>query len=207
MRRNHIIILTIILALGFTGIIGYSIFTAISRSGKEAVKVYILPGDAQVTVNGQRVSAGTAYLTPGKYEIEGKKSGFADYNDSVLIESPNIEIIDIGLVPISDEAKKWAKDNERLYAEREGRGAEQARKRGEVFKQINPITNKLPINNVLYSIGYTLDPDDPTEKSIILQVDVPQGYREGVLNKIRELGYDPTNFKINFKIYESPFDK
>lgn len=207
MKRNQIVILAVILAVGFIGIIGYSIFTAVSRSGKEAVKVYILPNDAKVTANGQSISSGTAYLAPGKYEIEGKKSGFADFKDSVLVESPNIEIIDVGLIPISDEAKKWAKDNARLYGEREGRGAEQARKKGERFKQINPITENLPITNVLYSIGYTLDPDDPTEKAIILQVNAPQGYREGVLKKIRELGYDPTSFKINFKVYESPFDK
>lgn len=205
MRQRTTIIIAIIIGLVFIGAIAYSIYTAISRSGKEPVEVYILPPEATVTVNGQKITAGTQYLAPGTYEIEAKSEGFADSKESVTIGKPNKEFIDIGLTPVSDKAKEWAAKNNNLYLAREGRGGERARERGEAFKNLNPITRHLPINTILYTIGYTLDPSDPSGNSIILQVNAPQGYREGVLGKIRELGYDPTNFKINFKVYESPF--
>lgn len=206
MKRNQLLLVVAIVGIGFIGIVVYSIYTTISRTGKESVKVYIVPEDAQVTANGQKINSGTAYLEAGKYTIEGKKDGFENYKEEVTIGSPNNEIIDVALPAVSDSAKEWAKKNQKLYLEREGRGGERARERGDEFHKLNPITTKLPVSNVLYTISYTMDPTDFSGNSIILQVTAPAGYREGVLNKIRDLGYDPTNFKINFKVYENPFD-
>lgn len=205
MKRNQLLLVVAIVGIGFVGIVVYSIYTTISRTGKESVKVYIIPEDAQVTANGQKINSGTAYLEAGKYTIEGKKDGFENYKEEVTIGSPNKEIVDVALPAVSDSAKEWAKKNQKLYLEREGRGGERARERGDEFHKLNPITTKLPVSNVLYTISYTMDPTDSSGNSIILQVTAPGGYREGVLNKIRDLGYDPTNFKINFKIYENPF--
>lgn len=203
MNRNNTKIIGIALGVGFLALIAYSIYTVVSRTGKEPVQVYILPSEATVTVDGKKISAGVEYLSAGTHEIQAKSEGFTDYKGTITIGQTDKETIDIGLDPISDSAKEWAKNNQKLYLDREGRSGERSREKGKEFSRLNPIIKQLPITNVLYSIGYTVDPTDPN--SIILQVQAAQGYREAMLAKIRELGYDPTNFKINFKIYESPF--
>lgn len=204
--NRKVLFSSIIIGVLLLGVVAYSIFTAVSRGGKEPVSVNILPGDASLTANGQKISTGTQYLAPGTYTIEAKRDGFSDFKYEVMIGKPNKEKIDIALIPVSDEAKKWAKDNQKLYLEREGKGGEEARKKGEEFFKLNPIARQLPIRNILYTISYTVDPSDPTDNSIILHIEAPEGYREGVINKIRQLGYDPTDYKINFKVYENPFD-
>ncbi len=76
----------------------------------------------------------------------------------------------------------------------------------ETFNDINPIVEKLPIKALFYSIGFRNDPNDKTGQSIILEIDALPDYRQSAINKIRELGYDPGNFKIIFREYESPFN-
>lgn len=205
MTRNNAKIIGVVLGAVFLALIAYSIYIVVSRSGKEPVQVYILPSEATVTVDGQKLSAGIEYLSAGTHEIQAKSEGFTDYKGTITIGQTNKESIDIALDPVSDAAKEWAKKNQKLYLDREGRSGERSRERGKEFYRLNPITKQLPITNVLYSIGYIVDQSDPSGNSIILQVQASQGYREAMLAKIRELGYDPTNFKINFKIYESPF--
>jgi len=205
MNRSNAKIIGMILGIGFLALIAYSIYTVVSRNGKEPVQVYILPSDAIVTVDGKKISTGVEYLSAGTHEIQAKSEGFSDFKGTITIGKTDKEAIDIGLNPISDNAKEWAKKNQKLYLDREGRSGERSREKGKEFNRLNPITKQLPITNVLYSIGYTIDPSDPSNNSIILQVQAAQGYREAMLAKIRELGYDPTNFKINFKVYESPF--
>jgi len=196
-----IIALTVLLV----GLIGYSLYISTTRAGKEPVEVYAVPSDTTITANGQPISRGTAYLLPGTYTIEAKRGGFADYKDTITVTESNKQVIDIALEGVSESALQWVKDNQKLYLEREGRGGTRAQEKGELFTQANPITSKLPYRNILYTIGYKLDPSDPNEMSITLEIDAGPGYRQGALQKIRDLGYDPTDFKINFKNYESPF--
>jgi hypothetical protein len=183
----------------------YGIYTAISRAGKEPVAVHSIPADATVTVNGQPISPGTAYLPPGKYTIEASRGGFTSYKDEIVVGQPNKNDIDIALVGVSDSAKEWQEKNQKLYLEREGRGGKRAAAKGEAFREANPITAQLPYKNLIYSVGYHLDPEDSSNRSIILDVTAGRGYWSGALQKIRELGYDPSDFSINFTNHQDPF--
>lgn len=197
-----------LLALGtliVVGLIGYGLYLSISRAGKEAVNVYVIPSDSTVTVNGQPISPGTAYLRAGTYTIEASRGGFSRYKEEITILPNNKKDIDIALYGVSDKAKEWEKKNEKLYLEREGRGGKRATAYGEAFQNVNPITKDLPYKNIIFSIGYHLDPEDPTNQSIILDIDAGPGYRNGALQKIRDLGYDPSDFRINFKNFTNPF--
>ena len=198
--------IAIILSLLLVGLIGYGAYVAISRAGKEPITVHLVPGEAILTANGERIGSGTAYLAPGEYEIEAKRDGFADYKAPLTIHSPNTAVIDIALTPVSEEAKKWAKEHQELYFAYEGRTGERANAKGEEFSERNPIVSRLPFENFLYAIGYRADPDDSSGNSIILEINATSGYRRAALKKIHELGYDPTNYKINFIDYESPFE-
>lgn len=187
------------------GLVSYGIYLSIVRAGKEAVAVYAIPSDATITANGQPISPGTAYLPPGTYSIEASRGGFSHYKEEIVITENNQKDIDIALYGVSEAAKEWEEKNEKLYLEREGRGGKRAAAYGEAFTKANPITKELPYKNVIFSIGYHLDPSDPTNQSIILDIDAGQGYASGALQKIRDLGYDPSDFRINFKNITSPF--
>jgi hypothetical protein len=203
-KRNKLIVITTSLVV--VVLIVFAAYIAISRAGKEPVQIYLIPSDTKLLVNGEQLTEGTSYLKPGRYNVDASRSGFVDKKEILIVGSPNTSTIDIALNGSSDSAKKWQSDNEELYLEYEARGGIRAQQEGETFTADNPITSKLPLENPIYTIGYRADPADPTGNSIILEIDTMDGYRNAAINKIREIGFDPTNFKITFRDYESPFD-
>lgn len=202
--RNHKAAFSLI-TLAVVGLLGYGAYIAISRAGKEAVQVYLTPEDASLTANGESLGTGTVYLTPGEYEIKASKEGFESYNKKITITSPNTSDIDIALQPMSEEAKKWAAENQKLYLAYEGRAGKRANQEGEEFSKKNPVASRLPIDTFLYSIGYRADTSDPSGDSIIIVISAPEGYRRAALERFRDLGYDPTDFTIEFTNYKNPF--
>lgn len=203
--KNHF---TAFIAIVFliTGLLGIVAFVIATRPNTQPVVVNVIPSDAKVTANGTEVKNGTAYLKPGVYSIEASRGGFKTEKTTILVGDPNTASIDVALTPVSDSAIEWKKSHESLYYDYEGRAGEQAAQEGAAFTALNPITSKLPFENLLYTIGYRADPSDESGNSIIIEIDASRGYRNAAIDEIRNLGYDPTTFKINFRDYESPFD-
>ncbi|HMI09103.1 MAG TPA: PEGA domain-containing protein [Candidatus Saccharimonadales bacterium] len=187
-------------------IVGYFIYTTIINQGKVAVNIVAAPSSASITLNDEKISPGTVYLKAGQYKIKATKEGFADFSSTVsIIDKLEGQSIPIPLTPVSDEANKWATDNQDAYTEVESKAGESAQKQGESFREKNPIVKQLPTDSLLYSIGYRSDPDDPTGESIILEIDAGEGYRQAAIYQIVQWGYNPADFKINFNNYKNPF--
>jgi len=202
-KNNTLAFIAIVLLVA--GFVGFSAFIISTRSDKQPVTVNLLPSDTKLLANDEQIQNGTAYLEPGTYALKASRGGFKSVEKTVVISNPNTLVIDMALEPVSDSAIQWKKDNEQLYLDYEGRAGVRASQEGESFTKLNPITAKLPFENLLYTIGYRADPSDSTGNSIIITVDAFSGYRNAAINKISSLGYDPTNYKIEFKNYESPF--
>lgn len=186
--------------------VGYVIYMTVTRQGKVAVDVVSAPGDALITLNDAKINSGTNYLSAGEYKVKATKNGFVDFSDTVFIKDGlSGQSIPILLTPASDEAKKWVDDNQDAYAEVEAAAGESAQKGGDFFREKNPIVKHLPTDSLLYSIGYITDTSDPTGNSIILEIDAPEGYRQAAIYQIGQWGYNPADFKINFKDYKNPF--
>lgn len=183
----------------------YYLFTTTDRAGKTQVTVRVVPADATVTIGNRKVSSGDIWLAPGAYPIKGTKEGFADFDSSEVVGTEKM-LLPILLNPVSDEAKKWASDNQHKYLEVEGQAGDQARVRGDAFHDKNPIVNILPYSSLLYRIGYQSDPSDPSGNSIIIEIDARESYRNDAIYQIYQWGYDPTDYKINFKDYKNPFE-
>lgn len=186
-------------------VVVYFIFTTITRAGKVGVAVAIVPSDALTTINGQTISPGTVYLKAGQYTVKSSKDGFASFSKTQFIDDTQKTVI-VSLTPESDTAKKWATDNRQKYLDNESIGGAAAEDQGVAARSKNPIINALPYSNLLYTIGYTNDPIDPSGNTIILTISAAQGYRNAAVEQIRTLGYDPTNFKIKFYDYTNPFE-
>jgi hypothetical protein len=193
-------LIVIILAL-----LGYGIYKQAMMAGGIAVTVSVAPNDAKISVDGKTVGPGTIYLKPGKkYTVKASKDGFLAYNGSQYIDSSSSNIT-VALQPATDEAQKWVNDNQQQYTDVEAQAGARENAAGQEFSDKNPITDDLPIDNLIYTIGYKNDNSDPSGNSIILTIDAAQGYRNGAVQAIRDLGYDPSKFKIEFYNYTNPF--
>ena len=196
--------IVVILLLCTVLLVAYFTKQSVERVGKIAVTITSMPSDATFYINNNTVNSGTIFLKPGSYQVQVKKEGFKDFSSTVLINEERNVIAPI-LQPDSEDAEKWFKDNESEYYRILALGERAAYESGKSFNERNPIAVNLPYRTFQYTIGYRGDPTDPNDMSIIIEIDAAEPYRQSALYKIRQLGFDPTDFNINFKNYENPF--
>lgn len=178
--------------------------TLVGRIGKVGLTVATVPRDASVTINGNQIGNGTQWIKEGTYAVVIKKDGFETQKQTVTVTGDKSDnIIAASLTPKSKEAKEWAAKNNSAYKDNERYGAKQARAAGEYFTKQNPITKKLPFTDPYYKIGYVVGDN----QAITLTIITPSPrYRFYAVEKIREWGYDPTDFVITFEDYQNPLE-
>ena len=198
--RFAIVIVVILLLVA----IGYGVYIALDRKDKVAVEIVAVPSDMKLLLNNKEVGRGTVYLKPGYYNLNASKEGFESRSGTTQISKED-HTITTALVPESAEAKKWAADNQDAYHELEAVSGQASVDKGDIFRSKNPIVRNLPDDSLLFKIGYRADPSDPSGNSIILEIDAPDGNRQAAIYQISQWGFDPSDFKINFKDYKNPF--
>lgn len=189
----------------FVILIGWSAVTLIGRIGKLPLQISTVPSDASITIDGSRYLNGTVWIKAGKYDITVEKSGFQTQKKSITVsDQKDKNVVATSLVAQSDEAKKWADQHKDEYSKNEQYGAIEADQAGKYFSEKNPITDKLPFKDPYFTISYQARDD----LSIKLIIDTPSPrYRFYAVEKIRELGYDPTDFEIEFTDFHNPLGK
>lgn len=177
----------------------------VGRIGKLPVVVSVVPSNATISLNGDSLSNGTQWITPGEYTVTAARDGFTPIKQQVIVTQDKTDnIIAVSLVPKSKDAKEWAAHHQNEYKDNEKYGALQARAEGEYIADKNPITKKLPFKDPYYTIGYTV----VDNKAITLTVSTTSPrYRFYAVEKIREWGYDPTDFKVVFKDFSNPLER
>lgn len=191
LKRIITVVLLVVIAL-----VTYMGLLRLSRQDEIAVRINTLPEDAQVSINDSEPFKGnsTAYLNPGTYKVTVKAEGFRTTNDQIVVgNKPSVEYY--MLTSDSSEADEWQRKNEKKILEFEGKIAEKASEESEEFRKKNTVTSVLPYRNVLYSIEYRAGDND----SVIVQIIADSAEnRSFALQKLRELGYEPTDLKIEF---------
>lgn len=201
-EHKRLIVITSLLLLGV--LIAWGAMTYISRIGKIGVTISTVPSDATVFVNNAPTRGGTIWVVPGKYTIRASKEGFATSEKKVDASAAKEQnVVAMALTPQSDTAKQWASQHQDEYKNNEIYGAIEARENGAAFAAAHPITKTLPYTDPYYQISYLRDGDE----SIILTVstDSPR-YRYYAVKKLRELGYEPTDFTIKFTDFKNPLE-
>lgn len=202
-ERNKLIAL-VALAVVFLAVIIYISLFAVSRSGKTPLTLSAFPNDMTITVDGTAIKTGTTYLSPGTYLLEAKKDGYDSFSKTLVLEETK-QTVAIILIPNSDEAFEYGRKNEKEYRKIQANAEVAAAEAGKLFNKLNPIARNLPYKTFFYSVGYRMDRTDPSGNSILIEIDAAEGYRQSAIYRIRQLGYDPTDFTINFRDYENPF--
>lgn len=203
LQRNKLRIILFVTTF-FVLLVGWSIVSFMDRQGKVAVVIRSVPGDAIITFNTAPESSGTQWIKPGDYTVVAKKDGFTSITRKVRISDQKSQnVVALSLQPESTQAKEWAEKNTDEYQRNETFGTIEANANGEYFTKLNPITTKLPFTDPYFKIAYKTNDD----QSVTLTVSTPSPrYRFYAVEKIRELGYDPTDFVIEFKDFKNPLE-
>lgn len=175
----------------------------IQRQGKLPVIIKTVPAQATITVGDTPGRQGTNYITPGTHTLTVSYEGFTEYKQTITISPKTLDQY-IGLAPESEEAKQWQQRNRRHYAELERLSFLQAQEYGTEFKEKWPITNVLPIKDPYFSISYRLD----DRHGIVLTVKgTSPRYRAFALKSLRQKGFDPTDYVVEFENFKNPLDQ
>jgi len=177
----------ILLGLLFCTIIfgSYFISQFLYKLDKTLVNISAQPDTSKISINGSIINHGEIYLKPGKYQISISKDGYYEYRKTYEISNQTVNISAV-LNPEPDKKLYYLIHSDQY---------------NNVIAKY-PIINKLPYDNFLIKIDYS---DDSTLNSLKLSVKSYEGYRQAVITKIKQWGYNPAEFNIEFKDYENPF--
>lgn len=180
----------------------YSIATAISHIGKVKLYVRTVPSDAVIMIGTTQVGNGDFYTESGTYPVTVNRSGFTTFKSEIIVtDQKDQNVLAVSLTPNNEEGKKWADAHQGDYKANERYGGVQAKQTGQYIAQQNPIINELPYQDPYYKIAYR----STNNKDITLTISTESPrYRYQAVQKIREMGYDPTDFIIDFTDYKNP---
>jgi len=174
------------------------------RNRNANLEVSVTPDDATVIIEGERFSPGKISVDPGTYDIDAKREGFETLTQRVTVSDDLLPVV-FALTPVSDEAKEWAKKNQRAYADAEAAGGVAAQEQAKSLTEKYPLVSKLPFDGSFYKINYAIE--DRQKNTIYIRIDsnAPVGRQVG-LEQIKEWGYEPTDYKIIFPGLSNPLD-
>lgn len=174
----------------------------IAQQGKITVPISVVPGDSTVIIDGEEQSnSGDIYLEAGEHKVKVSHPGFRTVERSYRIYDYNAPAIYISLIGESDEAKEWQQNNLSKYRKLEILTTQQAHKYTEKFESRNPIVEDLPVKDPYFTISYK----NIQDKTIQLTIwGTSPRYREFALEHLRSMGYDPTDYSIEFTDFDNP---
>jgi uncharacterized membrane protein len=201
--RQPILVAIVGLAILFTG---WAIFNYVTRIGKVGVTISAVPYSARVTINGQSSGSGVVWLTPGTYTVKASSDGFSSREKRIEVtEKKKQNVVSLALSPQSDSAKKWAEAHQQDYKNNEFYGAIEAQENGKIFSDKHPVVKVLPYNDPYFQLDYRQDKDSD-QITLTISTSSPR-YRYFAIQKLRQLGYDPTDYKIDFKDFKNPLEQ
>ena len=161
------------------------------------------PDKAEITTGNQKfIGSQVVYLKPGTYNFKALRSGFKDENINVEVKKGNPLRIIFALTPTTEKAIKELQSSSKT-SEIDRATTDRLANEQKKLEDANPIIKKLPIKNLIYSIGYKADPNH--KNGVIVEIDTIEGYRNAAINKIKEQGFDPSKLNITFRNYASTF--
>lgn len=201
-NRNRKIFLTIIIIAIFSFIL-FLVVQSVQNKGKTKLEIKKLPGDAKVSINNKKVNGSSAYLEKGDYTIKAEREGFKSETRQISIEpsKDNNPKVFITLTPNSIKGNEWVKKNEEKYQKFEKDAGIYYNKKSENKLTTYPIIKDLPLRSSLYSVEYYEKQDD--FRVIIVSSDAMG--RQVAIEKIKSLGYEPSDYIFEFRGVDNPF--
>jgi hypothetical protein len=184
------------------GIFGFGLTTTVRDKGRVPVEVMTAPREAKVFFN-DKPSPASAMLSPGHYTLKVSYPGFDTKTQTFDVrDGDSKRTFPVELHPQTAEAQQIAAAERERYTQVEGVGSSVASKAGEDFVKSNPIAAFLPKHTGYYNIDYAKDANG----NFVVQISAtaPIG-RQVALQQIRDWGFDPTDYRIQFVGLNNPF--
>ena len=199
---NKKVISSILILLSASTLV-YGAITYVNRYDTTPVYLLTSPDKAEITTGNQKfIGSQVAYLKPGTYNFKASRSGFKDENINVEVKKGNPLRIIFALTPTTEEAIKELQSSSKT-SEIDRATTDRLANEQKKLEDANPIIKKLPIKNLIYSIGYKADPN--RKNGVIVEIDTIEGYRNAAINKIKEQGFNPSKLNITFRNYANTF--
>ncbi len=189
-------VLLVMLILAFWGI-----YNSFIHRGEVGVVIRTVPEDARVELNGRQVSSSRIYLKPGSYVFTATMKGFQSTSSEIAV-SKSRQYVGLVLSPVSDEALKWAEENQTKFEEV---GSRVVQDHALAIEKTNPLLAKLPYDDIMgpFSINFDFASETALKATIIIRNSTPNG-RIKALRWIREQGVDPADLMIRFEDFNNP---
>ena len=202
--KTKLIVIVVIIALAILGLtVGLQ---ALQKRGKFAVEIYKVPNNTKITIDGSVIRDNTVYLNPGKHTVKGDSKGFQSRTIEIDVVSGVKEPTKalVSLLPESQEAIQWAKKNEKRYQELEGIAGDLTEKDSAKSIERHPIIKELPFRSDMYDIEY-YSADNNFRVQIISRTGAMG--RQVAIERIRSMGYNPSDYEIEFVNLYNPFSQ
>lgn len=179
----------------------WSIYNWFAHRGDVGVEIETVPGDAQVLLDGEKLSSSKPYIEPGTYTFSATKDGFEKATREITISSTS-HYVGLVLSPVSEDAQKWAADNQDAY---EDVGTQIVDERVDTVEDKNPLLAKLPYIDVMgpFAIDYEFSSETSYDATIVIRNSTPNG-RLKALQWIRTQDIDPADLTIRFEDFSNP---
>ncbi len=201
-QKRSTIIIVAILALAMSGIIVYSIVQLFLRAGKSKILVQYAPFISKVEL-GETILKNNAvnYIKPGDYTIKVSLDGFETLTTNVTVTEDSKNLFG-QLTPNSPKGEELAQKYQQdfqildpLYSASLIESGDQARKQW-------PIISELPINNMLFTIGYKTN-----DQNFQVIIDTTSTYMGDAISKVKSLDYSEKpleSYDIAFQGWVNP---
>lgn len=206
-RLNPVKIAVIAIVSIIVLVTALAVYNAIVYTGRYKVSVVVAPANSTVEVDGHRVNGEVIHLTPGQHTYIVSHENFRSVAGTItVVEKTDAEqTIIAGLEPINSDGEVYMDSIPEEYIAVETAGGIAADAKGDEFATKNPITRQLPYTNPLFTIGYRNDQEDKSGDAIIITIRAPSIYRDNAVTQIRNWGYNPANYNIEFVDERNPF--
>jgi len=195
----------ILLALLGLALVGVLIWVFIDNNTPQATIITtIVPQDASIKLNSKPYSTrATQRIKPGVYQVVISKEGFIEYTTAITItvdEPYQLSYIMEEVGGGFEYLKRNPSDNQLVTEIGDSYWLDREL---ELIRKY-PITEFLTFRNAVLTITYRFREPDNIDSFFIL-VQAPTGIRNGAVQRIYDLGFDPADYIIEFEDYENPF--
>lgn len=200
-QRRKIIFLALITLCVVIGLAASAFF---QRFGKIELELVVAPKTAEIKIDGKPVRHGKNYVTPGEHTVDISQNHFQ--TTKVTENFTSNDTLRFGLSPTDSTGRQIALNREADYLELEQAAGEESRKAGEAFNANNPIVRRLPHKTSYYSIDYRISPND--QNRVVVEITTKSALgRQVALQKIRDWGFQLSDYEYTFSGFSNPFDK
>lgn len=207
---KRIRLLIIIVVLLIAGFIAWEISLSVSRRGLDKVTVQALPDDSKISMDGQSITNGTHYITPGVHTFKATRQYFDPDTEKInTADYKNGDTLYLLPAASSQQALDWLSKHPDVQQARESAAGTVAEKLQEKLLAEYPIIKQLPTFNSHYKIDYSTDggklsfqitlypiingPNDYGQYKSQLQQ-----YKDEALQFLKDNHINPSNYFISY---------